>query len=87
MTGPVATGSAPPSIPNPPLLNGYCATSGHWTAGAVGVIGGRPKLSRSWIGLDLAVSVASGAPALERFPVDATGPALVYPARDAVPVG
>ena len=56
-----------------------------WSAAAVGVVAGRPKVGKSWFGLDLAVSVASGTPALGRFPVDATGPALVYLAEDALP--
>ncbi len=56
-----------------------------WTAAAVGAIGGQPKVGKSWLGLDLAVSVASGTPALGRFPVEATGPALVYLAEDALP--
>ena len=56
-----------------------------WTSAAVGVIGGQPKVGKSWLGLDLAVSVASGTPALGRFPVEATGPALVYLAEDALP--
>ena len=56
-----------------------------WTTAAVGVIGGSPKVGKSWFSLDLAVSVASGTPALGRFPVDATGPALVYLAEDALP--
>ena len=56
-----------------------------WSAQAVGLIGGAPKVAKSWLGLDLAVSVASGTPALGRFPVDSTGPALVYLAEDALP--
>ena len=56
-----------------------------WTTAAVGVVGGSPKVGKSWFGLDLAVSVASGTPALGRFPVDATGPVLVYLAEDALP--
>ena len=56
-----------------------------WTAAAVGAIGGQPKVGKSWLGLDLAVSVASGTPALGRFPVETTGPALVYLAEDALP--
>ena len=44
-----------------------------------------PKVGKSWFGLDLAVSVASGTPALGRFPVDAAGPVLVYLAEDALP--
>ena len=56
-----------------------------WSAAAVGVLGGSPKVGKSWLGLDLAVSVASGTPALGRFPVETTGPALVYLAEDALP--
>ena len=56
-----------------------------WTADAVGVVAGSPKVGKSWFGLDLAVSVASGTPALGRFPVHATGPVLVYLAEDALP--
>ena len=56
-----------------------------WTADAVGVVAGSPKVGKSWFGLDLAVSVASGTPALGRFPVHAAGPVLVYLAEDALP--
>jgi hypothetical protein len=55
-----------------------------WAAAAVGVIGGAPKSCKSWLGLDLAVSVASATPCLGRFPVEAAGPALVYLAEDAL---
>ena len=40
--------------------------------------------SASRLGLDLAVSVASGTPALGPFPVEATRPALVYLAEDTL---
>ena len=40
-----------------------------WTTAAVGVIGGSPKVAKSWLGLDLAVSVASGTPALGLTPL------------------
>jgi hypothetical protein len=57
-----------------------------WSQGAVGFIGGAPKSCKSWLGLDLAISVASGTPCLGHFPVDAPGPALVYLAEDALPL-
>jgi hypothetical protein len=57
-----------------------------WSLGAVGFIAGAPKLGKSWLGLDLAVSVASGTPSLGRFAVDVPGPALVYLAEDALPL-
>ncbi len=56
-----------------------------WGAAAVGVIGGAPKACKSWLGLELAVAVASGTACLDRFPVDTPGPVLAYLAEDALP--
>lgn len=56
-----------------------------WSAEAVGVIGGAPKLCKSWLALDLALSVASGTACLGRFEVHTPGPALVYLAEDPPP--
>jgi hypothetical protein len=56
-----------------------------WSAAAVGVIGGAPKTCKSWLGLDMAVSVASGTACLGRLHVDDPGSALVYLAEDALP--
>lgn len=56
-----------------------------WGRQAVGLCGGQPKCAKSWFGLDMAVSVASGTPCLDRFAVDDPGPALVYLAEDALP--
>lgn len=56
-----------------------------WGRQAVGLCGGQPKCAKSFFGLDLALSVASGTPCLDRFPVDDPGPALVYLAEDALP--
>ena len=33
-----------------------------WGDSSVGVIGGAPKCSKTWLGLDLALSVATGTP-------------------------
>lgn len=55
-----------------------------WGAAAVGVIGGVPKVCKSWLGLELAVSVASGTACLGRFPVENPGPVVVYLAEDAL---
>jgi AAA domain len=57
-----------------------------WAGAGVGIIGGAPKCGKSWLGLDLAVSVASGTPCLDTFPVAEPGGALVYMAEDAAPV-
>lgn len=55
-----------------------------WGHRAVGVIGGHAKSSKTWYGLDLAISVASNTPCLGRFPVEQPGPVLVYLAEDAL---
>lgn len=57
-----------------------------WPRAGVGIIGGAPKCGKSWLGLDLAVSVASGTPCLDTFPVAGPGSVLVYMAEDAAPV-
>ena len=53
-----------------------------WTRAGVGIIGGAPKLGKSWLGLDLAVSVASGTPCLDVYDVPEPGPVLLYMAED-----
>lgn len=55
-----------------------------WPHAAVGVIGGQPKSWKTWLGLELAVSTASGTPCLGRFAVPTPGPTLVYLAEDAL---
>ncbi len=55
-----------------------------WLNEAAGIIGGQPKCGKSWLGLDLAVSVASKTPCLGRFPVVTQGPALVFLAEDSL---
>lgn len=55
-----------------------------WTHQAVGIVAGHPKSNKSWLALDFAVSVASGTPALDRFPVNDPGPVLLFPAEDAL---
>ncbi len=57
-----------------------------WGDSSVGVIGGAPKCSKTWLGLDLALSVATGTPCLGRYTVPEAGPVLVYLAEDALPV-
>ena len=57
-----------------------------WMDSAVGIIGGAPKCCKSWLGLDVALSVASGTPCLDTFPISAPGPTLLYMAEDAAPV-
>lgn len=53
-----------------------------WGEECVGFIAGHPKSHKSWLSLDMAVSVASGTPCLGRFSVPHPGPVLVYAAED-----
>jgi hypothetical protein len=57
-----------------------------WGDSAVGVIGGAPKCAKTWLGLDLALSVATGTACLDRYAVPRPGPVLIYLAEDALAV-
>lgn len=54
-----------------------------WGREAVGFVGGTPKSCKTWLALELAISVASGRPCLGRFAVAEPGPVLLYAAEDA----
>jgi AAA domain len=56
---------------------------GFWSERAVGIVGGEPKCCKSFLALDLAVSVASGTPFLRRFPVHRPGRVLLFCAEDS----
>jgi RecA-family ATPase len=58
--------------------------TGLWSEQAVGIIGGEPKCCKSFLALDLAVSVAAGTPCLRRFAVPRAGRVLLYAAEDAL---
>jgi len=55
-----------------------------WPASAVGLIGGPPKCAKTWLALDLALSVASDTPCLGAMEVDSPGTALLYLAEDSL---
>lgn len=55
---------------------------GLWAQHGVGIVGGAPKCCKSWLGLDMAVSVASGTPCLGRYKVSVPGTALCFLAED-----
>jgi hypothetical protein len=57
-----------------------------WTDEAVGILGGEPKCCKSFLALDLALAVASGAPCLRHFPVRRSGPVLLFPAEDSLSI-
>lgn len=52
---------------------------------AAAVTGGTPKTCKTWLGCEIAVAVATGAPALGRFPVCHQGTVLFYGAEDTQP--
>jgi hypothetical protein len=54
-----------------------------WARSGVGIIGGAPKCCKSWLALDLALSVAGASPCLGRFPVTRSGGVLLYMAEDS----
>lgn len=56
------------------------------TAGAVGFIAGQPKSFKSWAGLDMALSVASGQPFLGHFTIERPGPTLYLQEEDSGPL-
>lgn len=56
------------------------------TKGAVGFIAGQPKSFKSWAGLDMALSVGSGQPFLNHFPVEEPGPVLYIQEEDSGPL-
>ena len=54
-----------------------------WARDAVGIIGGEPKCGKSFLALDLAVSVAAAVPCLRHFPAAQAGPVVLFAAEDA----
>lgn len=59
------------------------ATTKH---GPVGIVVGEPKCCKSFLALDMAVSVAGGVPCLRRFTPMQTGRVLRHSAEDALQV-
>lgn len=55
------------------------------TEGACGFIAGEPKCYKSWVGLDLALSVSTGANFLGEFRVTKPGPVLYIQEEDPLP--
>lgn len=59
---------------------------GLWARAGVGILGGAPKCCKSWLALDLALSVASHTPCLSTFAVQDPGGVLLYMAEDSTAV-
>lgn len=62
------------------LINGVL------TVGACGFIAGQPKNFKSWVALDMALSVATGLPFLDHFAVRQPGPVLFIQEEDSAPM-
>jgi len=54
-----------------------------WAPSAVGIVGGPPKCGKTWLALDMAVSLASGTPCLGAYSPVHRGRVLLYAAEDA----
>ena len=54
-----------------------------WAAAAVGLIGGAPKSYKTWLALDMAVSIASSTPCLGLYHPTRQGRVLLYAAEDS----
>lgn len=54
-----------------------------WVERAAAVLGGPPKLGKTWLAVDLALSVASGTAVLDRYAVRRPGPVLFFAAEDS----
>jgi hypothetical protein len=59
---------------------------GLWADQAVGIVGGEPKCCKSFLALELAVAVASGAHCLRRFRTADRGPVLLFSGEDPLDV-
>lgn len=66
-------------IPRPQWL-----IDGIWTRGGCGFISGAPKSYKSWLALDVAVAIATGAPMLGCHRVAAPGPVLYLQEEDSL---
>ena len=61
------------------LVEGLCPTD------CAAVIGGSPKLGKTWLALELAIAVAGRVPCLGHFPVPQGGRVLLFCAEDSLP--
>lgn len=69
------------ALDKPPWL-----IEGLWARAGVGILGGAPKCCKSWLALDMALSIASNTSCLDTFVVRDPGPVMLYMAEDAAPI-
>lgn len=53
-----------------------------WHKNSVGILGGHPKCFKTWLALEMALSIASSKDCLNTFSVQNRGPVLIFPAED-----
>lgn len=82
MTAPVFPTARIDTI-SPPEPEGRWLVQSLWAVNTVGILAGSPRAGKTWLSLDLAVSIASGTPCLDTFPVERAGPVLLFLAEDA----
>jgi hypothetical protein len=56
-----------------------------WLASGVGILGGAPKVCKTYLAAELSLAVATAGKALGRFDVPLSGPVLFYGAEDSLP--
>jgi hypothetical protein len=56
-----------------------------WVHAGVGILGGGPKLGKTYLAAELSLAVACGGTALARFPARTSGPVLFFGAEDSLP--
>lgn len=57
---------------------------GLWLQGGVGILGGAPKVCKTFLAAQLSLAVATAKPALGRYPVQRPGPVLFFGAEDSL---
>ncbi|MDD5564965.1 MAG: AAA family ATPase [Thermoanaerobaculaceae bacterium] len=57
-----------------------------WLREGVGMLGAPPKHYKTWLAVEIALSVSTGSPALGRYPVREPGPVLFFGAEDRLPL-
>ena len=57
---------------------------GIWTRGGCGFVSGAPKSYKSWLSLDMAISIATGQPLLGKHRVVSSGPVLYLQEEDSL---
>ena len=69
----------------PPTEEGRWLIQSLWGKSSVGFLGAPPKSKKSWLAVEMAISIASGRDCLDKFPVLNPGRVLIYVAEGSLP--